>query len=89
MARALHIVNCFRGSSIDGVTRYIDFCVFAPRRFHTALRVKRVMELAAGRIFCLPKRSATLKLGLTNHKHHKLIDRTHLVPTTMCNHVPK
>ena len=39
---------------LDGVTRYMQNRVFAPRRFHTALHVLRVLELAARRNFFLP-----------------------------------
>lgn len=90
MTGAVNCPKCFLSLAVlDGVTRYTQNRVLAPRRFHTALRVARVLELAARPKTFLPERSATLKTGrLANHTHHKLIDRTHLVPTPMCNHVP-
>ena len=44
-------------------------------------------EASAACRICPPKRSATLNPGLAHHTHHRLLDRMHLVPTTMRNHV--
>ena len=59
---------------LDGVPRYIVFRVFEPRRFHTALRVSRVLEPVARRNLYLPKRSAILNPGPASHAHARAFD---------------